>query len=608
MSLWLCVFPILILVVGLNAQAQREFGSSFEQLKPPQRRLIEQLVERYNQTTGDKLAPSAAFDKTRLSVRTTFDAITHALLTTPLTAAGGVPAGTALELVEAVEEVAGEIRGVGGDRQFRMYVVLKADAVERLAGSVEFGRGPDNTVFHKGFPICYRSKGGAPSIQVSIARDGKRADIDVDYWSSSIPASMFNGHLRAANSDVRAGNNAERHQGRWRGFSNWWTKLFAMEGADSELVARQEAGPSEPKVKASAPLADAVHDLLKAWIVDRDVDRAMPYFSRRSNACVDAIFAKAGRPVVAGMSRVAWRQAMQTTVTARPGAKAITDVVRGLKPWRPDLKVVAQKYEDEFLLLNIPRSVVEESDCERMNQGLPPITLRNSNYGQYYASAFRTRTAAGADGVLYMIWTKEAKFWKVVAFTWADDADPDFVKVRNAKMAPPIQMERIAGDPRLVKEVTEFYTVWLLKGNVAKAMSSVSVRAAGCVDALAGADPLKKLEEGMAATVKAVGRARRLGDAVSAVGTEHELLKVVTHPNEKAFGLFAGPESLAAPLLCETRNEPRMIGPMPLGEYGKYYGSTVKLNLKDGEGSVLQTIWAEEGGRWKVVAFQLIEP
>ena len=38
------------------------------------------------------------------------------------------------------------------------------------------------------------------------------------------------------------------------------------------------------------------------------------------------------------------------------------------------------------------------------------------------------------------------------------------------------------------------------------------------------------------------------------------------------------------------------------------YGSTIRINLKDGEGSVLQTIWAEEGGRWKVVAFQLIEP
>lgn len=75
MSLWPRAFPILILALGWNAQAQREFGSSFEQLQPPPRRLIEQLVERYNQTTGEKLAPPAAFDKTRLSVQATFDAI-----------------------------------------------------------------------------------------------------------------------------------------------------------------------------------------------------------------------------------------------------------------------------------------------------------------------------------------------------------------------------------------------------------------------------------------------------------------------------------------------------------------------------------------------------
>lgn len=226
-----------------------------------------------------------------------------------------------------------------------------------------------------------------------------------------------------------------------------------------------------PKVTASAPLAEAVHDLLKTWIVDRDADRALPYLSRRTNTCVDAIFAKAGTPVAAGMSRVAWRQAMQKTLNARPGAKAITGVVHGLKPWRRDLKVVAQKYEDEFLLLDLPRKAKEETDCERMNQGLPPTVLRNSGYGQYFASAFRTRTAAGAEGVLYMIRTKESKFWKVAAVTWADDADPDFVTVRNTQMAPPIPMERIAGDPRLVKEVTGFHTEWLVKKSVAKAMA-----------------------------------------------------------------------------------------------------------------------------------------
>ena len=67
----------------------------------------------------------------------------------------------------------------------------------------------------KGYPLNYREQSGAPSIQVSIALDGRQADIDVDYRSSTFPVMLFNGHLSASNSDVRAGDNAERHAAQW---------------------------------------------------------------------------------------------------------------------------------------------------------------------------------------------------------------------------------------------------------------------------------------------------------------------------------------------------------------------------------------------------------
>ena len=47
--------------------------------------------------------------------------------------------------------VKGKIKGASGDQQFRMYAVLRDDAVEILDKSREFKRGPDNTVFHRGF-------------------------------------------------------------------------------------------------------------------------------------------------------------------------------------------------------------------------------------------------------------------------------------------------------------------------------------------------------------------------------------------------------------------------------------------------------------------------
>jgi hypothetical protein len=42
-------------------------------------------------------------------------------------------------------------------------------------------------VYHKGYPINFRGRGDPPSIQFSLAFDSRRADIDVDYRSSTFP-------------------------------------------------------------------------------------------------------------------------------------------------------------------------------------------------------------------------------------------------------------------------------------------------------------------------------------------------------------------------------------------------------------------------------------
>ena len=52
-------------------------------------------------------------------------------------------------------------------------------ALETLSRSQEFKRGADNSVYHKGYPINYREQGGAPSIQMSVAVDHRRVDIEI---------------------------------------------------------------------------------------------------------------------------------------------------------------------------------------------------------------------------------------------------------------------------------------------------------------------------------------------------------------------------------------------------------------------------------------------
>ena len=136
-------------------------------------------------------SPAPFYDEiVSLSSKTTFDAVTHALMTTQLTDAAGTGLGDALALVERVEAVRGEVPGARGDQQFRMYVRLTADALDTLERSQQFKRGADNSVYHKGYPINYREQGGTPSIQISIAPDNRRADIDVDYRASSFPVGL----------------------------------------------------------------------------------------------------------------------------------------------------------------------------------------------------------------------------------------------------------------------------------------------------------------------------------------------------------------------------------------------------------------------------------
>ncbi len=148
--------------------------------------------------------------------------------------------GNALDLVQSIETINGKIPKARGDLQFRVYVILRPDALQTLRNSTQFFRDRDNTVYHHGYPLNWRQDGGAPSIQISMAADGRHADIDVDYRSSKFPSALFNGHLTAANSDVRAGGNTQRHLQRWEGLTDWWRNLFGLdlsEPPDAETVA-----------------------------------------------------------------------------------------------------------------------------------------------------------------------------------------------------------------------------------------------------------------------------------------------------------------------------------------------------------------------------------
>src|SRR5688572_26382480 len=131
---------IAIVVIRASAQdTQPRFGGEYSALDERRQRLIDNWVARFTQVTGKTVEAGAFYDEVvRLSTKTTFEAITHALMTTAMTDASGNPIGDALDLVERVDTVRGKVLGASGDRQFRMYARLKEDALDTLARSQQF--------------------------------------------------------------------------------------------------------------------------------------------------------------------------------------------------------------------------------------------------------------------------------------------------------------------------------------------------------------------------------------------------------------------------------------------------------------------------------------
>ena len=623
------LLPLLAFQKPGNPQVQpepRSFGGTFNTLQPGQQRLIVEWIRRFNSTSKLNVDAEKAYDAARLSMRTTFDAVTHALMNTKLTSKDGQSLGTALDLVDVLDDIAGEEPGTRGDRQFRVYVYLKPKAQATLEESQEFKRERDNTHYHMGFPICYRLLAGPPSIQCSLSRDGKRADIDVDYRSSSFPAALVNGHLSSANSDVRAGENLEKHDGRWSGLAGWWQDLFGLlnlsdKGERPAETYRETAIPPNPRVTEKEGVDKAVHDFLSSWLLDQKPNLAAAYFSRRSYPCLEARAQEKGKPVEAGMVRTRLLLAMAGTNKALGTPAKLEEVVENVKPWsQPRLKPAKNAYESEFSLFAVPDDIAAARDCtETYASELIELVKKkepSKKYGDYFASAFRSKAGPAKGNTVYFLWTKEDKHWKIVALRIADEADPKVIPTAGpARAKAETKQEQVKGDPKMVEAAQKFLSAWLLKQDHEAAVSYLSPRSYACLER--SGDPAKKglvpdqarkaLHDGLQKAIAAIGRPRKLEEAIRPVVPHHELLKPVSHSQENAFSLVSVPDGIAQAELCGTSRTGAHQA-VQNDTYGHYYGAAFQLKVS-GQGeepAALYTLWGLEDSRWKVIAWEVM--
>src|SRR5215475_10842394 len=421
-----CLVPMLSLlsVATLGAQSKaptepHEFHGTYEELSPAQKELIDEWYAEYNQMTHDHSQPSE-YNQFSMSTRTTFEAVTHALMTTELTDKSGKSLGSALNLVQSIESINGKVPRARGDLQFRIYVVLQPDAVEKLKASSEFFRDRDNTVYHHGYPLNYRQDGGAPSIQFSVAKDTRHADIDVDYRSAKFPAALVNGHLTAANSDVRAGGNTQKHLQRWQGLADWWHNLFGFpeEVEASESVMEGEIPPI-PR-KGDDKVETAAADYLTAWLVEQKPNLSAAYLSSLSFSCLEEYGPNSGSVVSAGVAPYLAANEMAAMNRIIGKINALEEAVEPLSLHDRNLKPVKQRYQTAFSLYQVSNGLAADFICDpdRAFDDFDKVRAERSmsKYGSYFASVFRLKgpkaSAKAKTDAVTLLWKKEGKYWK----------------------------------------------------------------------------------------------------------------------------------------------------------------------------------------------------
>jgi hypothetical protein len=594
-----------------------EIGKSYAMLRPEQKRLVDDFVSRYNATTGSKFVPAEAYDSARLSVRTTFDAVTHALLKAKLTDAKGKSLGHALDLVDTVDEVMGEQSGVGGDRQFRVYVYLKPTAMDILSRSQEFSRDRDNTIYHKGFPICYRLKNGPPSIQFSISRDNKMADVDVDYRSSSFPKGLVNGHLTASNSDVRAGNNLDKHDERWAGLNGWWREVFGLLGSGGrppKEKATESLGhiPLNPAVKADQGIDKSAHDFLKTWVVDKQPNLSVAYFSRRSYPCLEVLAQKNRKPMAPGMVKLRVEMAMKKFNTTTGTVNSVADVFEAADQWSQGLKEAKNAFASEFRLVSVPSDMAADEKCVTVPEdesGKPPQE-------KYYATAFREKRGGSGNKMMALLWAQEGGYWKIIAIRIEESGEGAIVPRKPAghEGAASEGPKSIAGDPGMVKEITQFYQTWIGKRDSGQASQFASQRSYSCLRAPSSTEksltPAVRIRSGLDRALQKVPHGAQLSDMMSSLQPVNDLLRPVEQENSEAFAIMAVPDQMADSFLCQSRHRPEKTSELKPGaaKYGTYYLSASRLNYGDEESPALLLLWTKEKAGWRVLAWAVEVP
>jgi hypothetical protein len=349
------------------------------------------------------------------SERSTFSAISNALYSIRLTDSKGKALGRSIELIDVVDTIAGQDSNKRSDEQYRLYVTLRPDAYELLQQSREFNRARDNRRFHRGYPVNFRQVVSAPGVQFSISRDKKLSDIDVDYKSSGI-AGLWNGHLTAANSDVRARGNYPTHLRRWRGLVDWWRpnvpdlieefRQNQMRPLSSQFVTAANS-PDAPEAEIVAKTAD---EFFRLWLVQRDRRRAANFIGKRFRVCTSS-----GRPdpELEARTKVKAFSLMEAANRNLGRRRSIGAAIRSFESVDDGERLIDHSERASYTLLYVKDKNFDDFVCGIASER---PSRPNATPEPYYLTNFQVIMNNGTGGVASLMWVKEDGNWRIQAF------------------------------------------------------------------------------------------------------------------------------------------------------------------------------------------------
>ncbi len=407
---------------------QSQARSRYQELQEFEKKLFESYTQAYNRDTGLSLDPIEYWSSLSVSERTTFTAVTNALGQTELTDEAGNSLGKVIDRVVKLERIAGQYYGRGGDEQYRLFFEVKPGTREILEKSTTFYRDADNTVYHPGYPLNFRQVGKPPTMQISMAEEGTRVDIDIDYRSSKMPKAMFNGHLTSANSDVRAGNNYDLHSQRWNGLDAWWQGLYGdVKRRDSAVLdllawsARPEyvdLPPDRPFGASPEKIEDAAQEFLADWLLRAKFREALQFMSPQVAGCI-------GRRSQEDVQVDSLEQGVTVLLNqfneinvALDHRENLAAAIHGLEPWRLNrFTILDHPFRQLFSVFTVPDDIAAQYLCEprpTLKTIVAEARAKNAP-GSYHATMFRFRFG-DLGGTLALIWARVDGAWKIVAW------------------------------------------------------------------------------------------------------------------------------------------------------------------------------------------------